>query len=223
MPWANHELELCTLATHKLELRLGQIMSLNSSAQPLTNLSRNTRPVQNPSSTARPVQLPSCSARPASLRAFKLGQFSSRAPCSVRSAPRYLNLTSSFLEPQLGRISFRVLKPDQFSSRAPARSDHSRAPFVLTRLPRPRDLGQLALQRQRSYDRPNTGKVGKVDITQRQARLTARTTDDMVRCNGMVSNKKDKGFRYGYPVTVTIKAPTPLRSGGIAKSTTKLT
>ncbi|RZS20806.1 hypothetical protein BHM03_00053367 [Ensete ventricosum] len=56
---------------------------------------------------------------------------------------------------------------------------------------------------QRSYDRPNTGKVGKVDITQRQTHLTARTTDDMVRCNGMVSNKEDKGFRYGYPVTRT--------------------
>ncbi|RRT61165.1 hypothetical protein B296_00005509 [Ensete ventricosum] len=53
------------------------------------------------------------------------------------------------------------------------------------------DLTQ-AWRNQRLYDRPNTGKVGKVDITQRQARLDARTTDDMVRCNGMVSNKEDK-------------------------------
>ncbi|RRT64829.1 hypothetical protein B296_00003128 [Ensete ventricosum] len=44
--------------------------------------------------------------------------------------------------------------------------------------------------------------------------LTARITDDMVRCSGMVSNKEDKGFRYGYPVTLTIKAPAPLRSRG---------
>ncbi|RZR80918.1 hypothetical protein BHM03_00007028 [Ensete ventricosum] len=38
---------------------------------------------------------------------------------------------------------------------------------------------------QRSYGRPNTGKVAKVDITQRQARLAASTTDGMVRCSGM--------------------------------------
>ncbi|RWW48627.1 hypothetical protein BHE74_00045281 [Ensete ventricosum] len=76
---------------------------------------------------------------------------------------------------------------------------------------------------QRSYDRPNTGKVGKVNITQRQACLAARTTDGMVRCNDMISNKEDKGFKYEYPVTMAIKAPAPLRSRGIAKSTTKLT
>ncbi|RRT55635.1 hypothetical protein B296_00024562 [Ensete ventricosum] len=34
----------------------------------------------------------------------------------------------------------------------------------------------------------------------------------MVRCSGMVSNKEDNRFRYGYLVTVVIKAPTPLRT-----------
>ncbi|RWW53690.1 hypothetical protein BHE74_00039805 [Ensete ventricosum] len=41
------------------------------------------------------------------------------------------------------------------------------------------------------------------------------TTDDMVRCSGMISSKEDKRFRYGYPVTVAIKASAFLRSRGI--------
>ncbi|RZS09207.1 hypothetical protein BHM03_00040263 [Ensete ventricosum] len=67
---------------------------------------------------------------------------------------------------------------------------------------------------QRSYDRPNTGKVSKVDIPQLYA----------------VSRRKDHGRRgevqqYGPCdiVIVVIKAFAPLRSRGIAKSTTKLT
>ncbi|RRT33923.1 hypothetical protein B296_00047675 [Ensete ventricosum] len=44
----------------------------------------------------------------------------------------------------------------------------------------------------------------------------------VVRCSGMVSSKEDKGLRYRYPVTIAIKAPAPLRSRGIVKSTTKL-
>ncbi|RRT35497.1 hypothetical protein B296_00040209 [Ensete ventricosum] len=55
------------------------------------------------------------------------------------------------------------------------------------------------------------------------AHLVVRTTDGVVRCSSMISNKEDKGLRYGRPVTITIKAPAPLRSRGIAKSTTKLT
>ncbi|RRT55923.1 hypothetical protein B296_00015175 [Ensete ventricosum] len=51
------------------------------------------------------------------------------------------------------------------------------------------------------------------------AHLVARTTDDMVRYSGMVNNKEDKIFRYGYPVTVAIKAPAPLRSGGSRNQT----
>ncbi|RRT52157.1 hypothetical protein B296_00047807, partial [Ensete ventricosum] len=41
------------------------------------------------------------------------------------------------------------------------------------------------------------------------ARLAARTTDGIVRCSDIVSNKEDKGFRYGYPVIITIKALAP--------------
>ncbi|RRT32686.1 hypothetical protein B296_00040303 [Ensete ventricosum] len=52
---------------------------------------------------------------------------------------------------------------------------------------------------------PNCRKYG--------ARLVARTTYDVVRCSSMVSNKEDKGLRYGRLVTITIKAPAPLRSG----------
>ncbi|RWW63246.1 hypothetical protein BHE74_00029587 [Ensete ventricosum] len=48
------------------------------------------------------------------------------------------------------------------------------------------------------------------------ARLAARTTDDMVKCGDMVSEGEDKGLKYERPVMVTIKAPAPLRSRGIA-------
>ncbi|RZR82018.1 hypothetical protein BHM03_00008356 [Ensete ventricosum] len=41
----------------------------------------------------------------------------------------------------------------------------------------------------------------------------------MVRYNDMVNNKENKRFRYGYPVTVAIKAPAPLRSGGSRNQT----
>ncbi|RZS27760.1 hypothetical protein BHM03_00061282 [Ensete ventricosum] len=47
------------------------------------------------------------------------------------------------------------------------------------------------------------------------ARLAARTTDIVVRCSGMVSNKQDKGFWYGYPVSIAIK---PLRLYGAGGS-----
>ncbi|RWV82141.1 hypothetical protein GW17_00056388 [Ensete ventricosum] len=39
----------------------------------------------------------------------------------------------------------------------------------------------------------------------------------------MVSNRRSKDLRYRCLVTITIKTPAPLRSEGIAKSTTKLT
>ncbi|RWV92071.1 hypothetical protein BHE74_00051779 [Ensete ventricosum] len=121
MPWASYDPELCTSGTYEPELRLEQIMSPNSSAQPLTNLSRNTRQVQNPSSTARPVQLLSCSAPLASFQIseFPLGWISSRSdqvpePCSVGSIPELI----------LGRISSRF---NQFQS--PSRPDQSLSPY----------------------------------------------------------------------------------------------
>ncbi|RRT51298.1 hypothetical protein B296_00044324 [Ensete ventricosum] len=77
---------------------------------------------------------------------------------------------------------------------------------------------------QRLYDRPNTGNVGKVDTPYLQVRASSQGPQTaLVRSSGTVNNKEDKGFRYGYPVTVTIKAPAPPRSRGIAKSTTELT
>ncbi|RZR72323.1 hypothetical protein BHM03_00012465 [Ensete ventricosum] len=79
---------------------------------------------------------------------------------------------------------------------------------------------------QPSYDRPDKGKVARLtslSCREDDARLTARTTDGMVMCGDMVSNEEDKGLKYERPVIVTIKAPAPLRSGGIAKSITKLT
>ncbi|RRT31501.1 hypothetical protein B296_00037007 [Ensete ventricosum] len=68
---------------------------------------------------------------------------------------------------------------------------------------------------QRSYDRPNTGKVGKVDITQRQARLAARTMDGTVRCSGMKEVLKSRGeigesSKGGSPFTLEIQGkPLP--------------
>ncbi|RWW36471.1 hypothetical protein BHE74_00058504 [Ensete ventricosum] len=55
------------------------------------------------------------------------------------------------------------------------------------------------------------------------AHLAVRTTDGVVRCDSMISNKEEKSLGYGYPVTVTIKTPTPLRRKWIANSITKLT
>ncbi|RWV99917.1 hypothetical protein GW17_00037147, partial [Ensete ventricosum] len=47
------------------------------------------------------------------------------------------------------------------------------------------------------------------------ARLAVRTTDGVVKCDDMIKDGEDKGLRYEHPVMVTIKAPAPLRSGGI--------
>ncbi|RWW07205.1 hypothetical protein GW17_00029422 [Ensete ventricosum] len=52
------------------------------------------------------------------------------------------------------------------------------------------------------YDRPDKGKVGKIDIPNCKkdgACLAARTMDGMVRYDGMVSNKEDKGLKYEHP------------------------
>ncbi|RWW02082.1 hypothetical protein GW17_00034846 [Ensete ventricosum] len=108
-------------------------------------------------------------------------------PCSVRSVPELLldrfnsrvrNPASPFPEScSIGSI------PELLLAVTFSRPPTTGPPTWLTRHGEA-DLTQ-AWRNQRLYDRPNTGKVGKVDITQRQTRLAARTTDDMVRCNGM--------------------------------------
>ncbi|RWW15007.1 hypothetical protein GW17_00021181 [Ensete ventricosum] len=59
------------------------------------------------------------------------------------------------------------------------------------------------------WARPTSLNCRKDDV-----RLAVRTTDDVVRCDNMISNKENKGLRYEYPVTVTVKIPTPLRWRG---------
>ncbi|RRT44228.1 hypothetical protein B296_00041572 [Ensete ventricosum] len=54
-------------------------------------------------------------------------------------------------------------------------------------------------------------------------RLAARTTDGVVNYNDMVSDREDEDLGYERLAIVTIKVPAPLRSGGIAKSSTRLT
>ncbi|RWW81451.1 hypothetical protein BHE74_00010137 [Ensete ventricosum] len=44
--------------------------------------------------------------------------------------------------------------------------------------------------------------------------LTARITEVATKYDDMVSNRHSKDLRYGCPITIAIKAPVPLRSGG---------
>ncbi|RRT49972.1 hypothetical protein B296_00026635 [Ensete ventricosum] len=102
---------------------------------------------------------------------------------------------------------------------------------ILTWLPRPRALRQQARQR----GRPDVlelawHKHGRVsnrttDLTQIRwvrstcpscrkddVRLAAGTTDSVVKCDGMGSNREGEGLRYERIAIVTIKAPASLRN-----------
>ncbi|RZR90375.1 hypothetical protein BHM03_00018269 [Ensete ventricosum] len=119
-------------------------------------------------------------------------------PRSPEDSARYPHPAEQVLE-----VPLRCGRPDMSE---PAWHKHGRARRHTA------DLTRIRWARPTS---PNCRKDG--------ARLAARTTDGVVRCDSMVSNKEDKSLRYGYPVTVTIKTPTPLRRKGITNSITKLT